>query len=245
MHHDHDHDCDHHAHHHLHEPKATSSAPSSSMETRALVSSVIPSSLLLGVVTNDIFTQEDAEFLVRHKALPADRIRAVETGGCPHAAIREDISANLTALEELTSHLRRLSSIRPSLLPSDTGLTSNTSINIDTSIPLLFCESGGDNLAANFARELADLIIYVIDVAGGDKVPRKGGPGVTQSDLLVINKIDLAAAVGSDLNVMQHDAVQMRGPHGPVVMASIKHGVGVQDIAYFILSNYQQALSLS
>ncbi|KAJ3334664.1 hypothetical protein HDU93_007578 [Gonapodya sp. JEL0774] len=137
----------------------------------------------IACVTNDIFTKEDTEFLVRNNALPAERIRAIETGGCPHAAIREDISANLHALEQL--HAR--------FLPQ-----------------LLLIESGGDNLAANYSRELADFIIYVIDVAGGDKVPRKGGPGITQSDLLVVNKTDLAPAVGADLEVMKRDAAKMR-----------------------------------
>src|ERR1051325_1808166 len=132
-------------------------------------------SLRLGVVTNDIFTREDAEFLTRHAALPPAQIRAVETGGCPHAAIREDISTNLLALEDLMAH------VRPELL---------------------LVESGGDNLAAQYSRELVDYTIYVIDVAGGDKVPRKGGPGITQSDLLVINKTDLAPHVGADLSVM-------------------------------------------
>src|SRR5215217_1710115 len=140
----------------------------------------------LGVVTNDIFTREDGEFLTRHKALPEDRILAVETGGCPHAAIREDVSSNIYACEEL---MRRF----------------------DGKIDLLFVESGGDNLAAHFGRELADYTIYVIDVSGGDKVPRKGGPGITQSDLLVINKIDLAPYVGADLDVMRRDATKMRG----------------------------------
>jgi urease accessory protein len=156
----------------------------------------------LGVVTNDIFTREDAEFLIRHEALPQERIRAVETGGCPHAAIREDITPNLVALEELT----RLASPE-----------------------LLLVESGGDNLAAQYSRELADYTIYVIDVAGGDKVPRKGGPGITQSDLLVINKIDLAPHVGADLDVMARDARRMRGD-GPTVFAQITAGVGVADI---------------
>src|SRR5271166_1283194 len=137
----------------------------------------------LGVVTNDIFTKEDAEFLARNEALPKERIRAVETGGCPHAAIREDISHNLDAL---------------------TGLMT------DFKPELLFVESGGDNLAAQYSRELVDYTIYVIDVAGGDKVPRKGGPGITQSDLLVINKTDLAPYVGADLNVMDRDARKMR-----------------------------------
>jgi urease accessory protein len=138
----------------------------------------------LAAVTNDIFTREDSDFLLRHSALtPPSRIRAIETGGCPHAAVREDISANLAALEELHR-----------LHDSD----------------LLLIESGGDNLAANYSRELADYIVYVIDVAGGDKIPRKGGPGITQSDLLVVNKTDLAEAVGADLGVMDRDARRMR-----------------------------------
>jgi urease accessory protein len=162
----------------------------------------------LGVVTNDIFTREDADFLMRHEALPKERIRAVETGGCPHAAIREDISHNLLALEEL------MEEVKPELL---------------------FVESGGDNLAAQYSRELADYTIYVIDVAGGDKVPRKGGPGITQSDLLVINKIDLAPHVGADLSVMDRDARRMRGD-GPTVFAQVTHGVGVDVIAERVLS---------
>lgn len=168
----------------------------------------------LAVVTNDIFTREDAEFLTRHSALAPERISAVETGGCPHAAIREDITSNLGALEALTAE--------------------------HTDVQLLICESGGDNLAANFSRELADYTVYVIDVAGGDKVPRKGGPGITQSDLLVINKIDLAAAVGSDLDVMRRDAKLMRGD-GPTVFAAVKNGVGVDEIAGRILSALQLA----
>jgi urease accessory protein len=159
--------------------------------------------LSLAVVTNDIFTKEDAEFLVRNDALPADRIRAVETGGCPHAAIREDVSANLLALEELTARHRP---------------------------ELLLCESGGDNLAAHFSRELADFTVYVIDVAGGDKIPRKGGPGITQADLLVINKTDLAAAVGADLGVMERDARRMRGD-GPFLFTQVTRGVGVDGVA--------------
>lgn len=167
----------------------------------------------LAAVTNDIFTKEDGEFLVRHHALEAGRIRAVETGGCPHAAIREDISANLLALEALHRQF-------------DTGL--------------LLIESGGDNLAAHFSRELADYTIYVIDVAGGDKIPRKGGPGITQSDLLVINKTDLAEAVGADLQVMARDARAMRGA-GPVVFAQIKHGLGVDLIVEAVLHAWQHA----
>ncbi|HUM11271.1 MAG TPA: urease accessory protein UreG [Myxococcaceae bacterium] len=166
--------------------------------------------LSLGVVTNDIFTREDAEFLVRNQALPTERIRAVETGGCPHAAIREDISHNLLSLERL------MKEVRPA--PE-----------------LLFVESGGDNLAAQYSRELADFTLYVIDVAGGDKVPRKGGPGITQSDLLVINKTDLAPHVGADLGVMDRDARRMRGA-GPTVFAQVTNGVGVEEIASHVLA---------
>jgi urease accessory protein len=169
--------------------------------------------LPLAAVTNDIFTKEDGEFLIRHDALGAERIRAVETGGCPHAAIREDISANLLALEELHDRFRP---------------------------QLLLLESGGDNLAAHFSRELADYTIYVIDVAGGDKIPRKGGPGITQSDLLVINKTDLASAVGADLSVMERDARRMRGD-GPFVFAQVKHGQGVDEIIGHLLHAWQHA----
>jgi len=168
----------------------------------------------LGVVTNDIFTREDAEFLVRNQALPVERIRAVETGGCPHAAIREDISHNLLALEQL------MEEVQPELL---------------------FVESGGDNLAAQYSRELADYTIYVIDVAGGDKVPRKGGPGITQSDLLVINKTDLAAQVGADLSVMERDARRMRGD-GPIVFAQCTRGDGIPQISQAILDAWKSAL---
>ena len=160
----------------------------------------------LGVVTNDIFTREDAEFLARHDALPLDRIRAVETGGCPHAAIREDITPNLVALDALMR---------------------------DVAPELLVVESGGDNLAAQYSRELADYTIYVIDVAGGDKVPRKGGPGITQSDLLVINKTDLAPHVGADLGVMARDAALMRGER-PFVFTNIRAGVGVAEVVDFV-----------
>ena len=156
----------------------------------------------LGVVTNDIFTKEDAEFLMRHEALPVERIRAVETGGCPHTAIRDDISPNLVALEGLMASL---------------------------SPELLFVESGGDNLAAQFSRDLADYTIYVIDVSGGDKIPRKGGPGITQSDLLVINKTDLAPLVGADLGVMERDARKMRGD-GPFLFTQVKNGLGVDEV---------------
>jgi urease accessory protein len=182
----------------------------------------------VGVVTNDIFTQEDADFLTRNKALPPELIRAVETGGCPHAAIREDISANLTACEDLTKILQeqRGDSMEPAII---------------------LCESGGDNLAANFSRELADLTLYVIDVAGGEEIPRKGGPGITQSDLLVINKIDLAEAVGVDLNVMRRDAEMMRRSSqdptvfGPIVFAAVRHGTSLDDIEHFILDQYAWA----
>lgn len=171
----------------------------------------------IAAVTNDIFTKEDGEFLIRHQALEAGRIRAVETGGCPHAAIREDISANLLALEELHREF----------YPD-----------------LLLLESGGDNLAAHFSRELADYTIYVIDVAGGDKIPRKGGPGITQSDLLVINKTDLAAAVGADLKVMERDAKLMRGT-GPFIFAQVKHGVSVDEIADYVLHEWQHARGIA
>ncbi|HWW01199.1 MAG TPA: urease accessory protein UreG [Candidatus Acidoferrum sp.] len=170
----------------------------------------------LAAVTNDIFTREDGEFLIRNQALASERIRAVETGGCPHAAIREDISANLLALEDLHHRF-------------------NTE--------LLLIESGGDNLAAHFSRELADYTIYVIDVAGGDKIPRKGGPGITQSDLLVINKTDLASAVGADLSVMGRDANSMRGS-GPVVFAQVKNGVGTDAIFGHVLHAWQHARSV-
>jgi urease accessory protein len=161
----------------------------------------------IAVVTNDIFTKEDAEFLVRNGALPADRILAVETGGCPHTAVRDDISPNLAALDRL------MEAFTPELL---------------------FVESGGDNLAAQFSRELADYTIYVIDVSGGDKIPRKGGPGITQSDLLVINKVDLAPLVGADLGVMDRDARKMRGD-GPFIFAEVTHGIGVEAITDRVL----------
>ncbi|NKB68326.1 MAG: urease accessory protein UreG [Candidatus Latescibacteria bacterium] len=171
----------------------------------------------LGVVTNDIFTREDAEFLLRNQALEQERIIGVETGGCPHAAIREDISLNLNALEDLMDRFAP---------PPD----------------LLLVESGGDNLAAHFSRELVDYSIYVIDVSGGDKIPRKGGPGITQSDLLVINKIDLAELVGADLGVMDRDARKMRGD-GPTVFACIKNRDGLETIIKHILAARQLALS--
>lgn len=170
----------------------------------------------IAAVTNDIFTKEDGEFLIRNKALAAERVRAVETGGCPHAAIREDISANLLALEELHREFKP---------------------------ELLLIESGGDNLAAHFSRELADYTVYVIDVAGGDKIPRKGGPGITQSDLLVINKTDLAEAVGADLRVMERDARAMRGD-GPFIFAQVRHGVGVDEIVGHIRHAWQHATAI-
>lgn len=167
----------------------------------------------LGAVTNDIFTREDAEFLQRNEALDASRIRAVETGGCPHAAIREDVSHNLDALADL------MHAVAPKLL---------------------LLESGGDNLAAQFSRELADYTVYVIDVAGGDKVPRKGGPGITQSDLLVINKTDLAPMVGASLEVMARDSKKMRGD-GPFVFAQATKGVGLDEIIANIESAWREA----
>jgi urease accessory protein len=171
----------------------------------------------IAAVTNDIFTKEDGEFLTKHHALPTERIRAVETGGCPHTAIREDISSNLLALEELHAKFKP---------------------------QILFIESGGDNLAACFSRELADYTIQVIDVAGGDKIPRKGGPGITQSDLLVINKTDLAAAVGADLKVMERDAKKMRGD-GPFVFAQVKNGVGVDVIIEQMLLAWHHVLGIA
>jgi urease accessory protein len=171
-------------------------------------------SMRLGVVTNDIFTREDAEFLHRNEALPSAQIRAVETGGCPHAAIREDITPNLDALEQLMR---------------------------DVAPQLLLVESGGDNLAAQYSRELVDFTIYVVDVAGGDKVPRKGGPGVTQSDLLVINKIDLAEHVGASLEVMASDAERMR-QGGPVVFTRCNVGDGVDKVIANVLAARAEAL---
>jgi len=172
--------------------------------------------LQIAAVTNDIFTREDGEFLIRHNALEPEKIRAVETGGCPHAAIREDISANLLALEELQRKFHP---------------------------DILLLESGGDNLAAHFSRELADYTIYVIDVAGGDKIPRKGGPGITQSDLLVINKTDLAAPVGADLSVMERDAKKMRGS-GPFLFAQVKHRVGTDEIIHHVIHAWQHATGI-
>jgi urease accessory protein len=161
----------------------------------------------IAVVTNDIYTEEDAQFLVRNEALSADRILGVETGGCPHTAIREDASINLEAVSRLSLRFPALD--------------------------LIFVESGGDNLAATFSPELSDLTLYVIDVAAGDKIPRKGGPGITKSDLLIINKIDLAPLVGASLEVMDRDARKMRGDR-PFVFTNLKSGEGLTTVIEFI-----------
>ena len=163
----------------------------------------------LAVVTNDIYTREDAEFLTRHEALQAERIVGVETRGCPHTAIREDASMNLAAIEDLSQRFEKLD--------------------------VVFVESGGDNLSATFSPELADLMIYVIDVAEGEKIPREGGPGITRSDLLVINKIDLAPYVGASLDVMESDTKRMRGEK-PFVFSNLKSQEGLQHIIDFIVS---------
>ncbi len=163
----------------------------------------------IGVVTNDIYTREDQQFLIRSQALPEDRIVGVETGGCPHTAIREDASMNLAAVDELCERFD----------------------NLD----FIMVESGGDNLSATFSPELADLTIYVIDVSAGDKIPRKGGPGITRSDLLVINKIDLAPFVGASLDVMDRDAKKMRGER-PFVFTNLKTGLGLETIVQFIIT---------
>src|SRR5580698_5179161 len=162
----------------------------------------------IAVVTNDIYTSEDAEFLIRSGALAAERIRGVETGGCPHTAIREDASMNLAAIDALMSQFK----------------------NLD----LIIVESGGDNLAATFSPELSDLTLYVIDVAAGDKIPRKGGPGIMRSDLLIINKIDLAPHVGASLEIMDRDARKMRGER-PFVFTNLKTGQGLDSVIDFIL----------
>ncbi len=164
----------------------------------------------IAVVTNDIYTQEDAQFLVRSQALTSDRIVGVETGGCPHTAIREDASMNLAAIAQLEQRLDDLD--------------------------LIFVESGGDNLASTFSPELVDLTLYVIDVAAGDKIPRKGGPGITKSDLLVINKIDLAPLVGADLGVMERDAQTMRVDK-PFVFTNLKTKTGLPAVVEFVTSN--------
>lgn len=163
----------------------------------------------IAVVTNDIYTMEDAKFLTRHEALAADRIIGVETGGCPHTAIREDASMNLAAIDELLER--------------------------HGDLDVVFVESGGDNLSATFSPELSDLTIYVIDVSAGDKIPRKGGPGITKSDLLIINKTDLAPLVGASLQVMAEDAKAQRGER-PFVFANLKAGDGIDDIIRFIVS---------
>tara|TARA_B100001093_G_scaffold47310_1_gene40209 strand:- start:189 stop:845 length:657 start_codon:yes stop_codon:yes gene_type:complete len=163
----------------------------------------------IGVVTNDIYTQEDAKFLTNSNALDAKRIIGVETGGCPHTAIREDASMNLSAIEDLNSRFEKLD--------------------------IIFVESGGDNLSATFSPELADITLYVIDVAEGEKIPRKGGPGITRSDLLIINKIDLAPHVGASLDVMEGDTKRMRGDK-PFVFSNLKKSVGVKEIEKFIIS---------
>ncbi len=162
----------------------------------------------IAVVTNDIYTREDQQFLIRSQALPEDRILGVETGGCPHTAIREDASMNLAAVDELCERWKDLD--------------------------FIMVESGGDNLSATFSPELADLTIYVIDVSAGDKIPRKGGPGITRSDLLVINKIDLAPYVGASLEVMDRDAKKMRGER-PFVFSNLKTGLGLEEIVGFIV----------
>ena len=164
----------------------------------------------IAAITNDIYTKEDAEFLAKSGALPPDRILGVETGGCPHTAIREDASMNLAAVAEMNGKFPDLD--------------------------ILFIESGGDNLAATFSPELADITIYVIDVSAGDKIPRKGGPGITRSDLLVINKIDLARFVGADLQIMERDAKKMRGDK-PFYFTNLKENEGVEKIAGFIVGS--------
>jgi urease accessory protein len=164
----------------------------------------------IAAITNDIYTKEDAEFLTRAGSLPPERIMGIETGGCPHTAIREDASINLAGVTEMKRRFPQLD--------------------------LILIESGGDNLAATFSPELADLTIYVIDVSAGDKIPRKGGPGITRSDLLVINKIDLAPFVGASLEVMDRDARRMRGER-PFVFANIRAGTGVAEVAAFIERN--------
>jgi len=161
----------------------------------------------IAVVTNDIYTKEDAEFLTRNEALPADRIMGVETGGCPHTAIREDASMNLAAIDELQSR--------------------------HADLDFVLVESGGDNLSATFSPELSDLTLYVIDVSAGDKIPRKGGPGITKSDLLIINKIDIADMVGASLEVMDNDTRRMRGDK-PFVFTNLKAGQGLNEIIKFI-----------
>jgi urease accessory protein len=162
----------------------------------------------LAVITNDIYTREDAEFLMKHQALSPDRILGVETGGCPHTAIREDTSMNLNAIDQLTARF--------------------------SDLDLIVIESGGDNLAATFSPELSDLTLYMIDVSAGEEIPRKGGPGITKSDLLIINKIDLAPFVGADLDVMNRDARDMRAGK-PYIFSNLKLGKGISEISEFII----------
>lgn len=162
----------------------------------------------IAVVTNDIYTHEDAQFLTRHEALPPERIRGVETGGCPHTAIREDASMNLAAIDDLQAE--------------------------HSDLEVVFVESGGDNLSATFSPELSDLTLYVIDTSAGDKIPRKGGPGITKSDILIINKTDVAPLVGASLEVMDRDTKQMRGDK-PFVFSNMKDGQGLKTIIEFII----------
>ena len=164
----------------------------------------------IAVITNDIYTKEDAEFVVRAGVLPEDRIKGVETGGCPHTAIREDASMNLVAVSDMKSQFPNLE--------------------------IILIESGGDNLAATFSPELADITIYVIDVSAGEKIPRKGGPGITRSDLFVINKVDLAPMVGANLDIMERDTLKMRGKK-PFIFSNLKKGQGLKEISNFIISN--------
>ena len=164
----------------------------------------------LAVITNDIYTKEDAEFVVRAGVLPVDRIKGVETGGCPHTAIREDASMNLVAVSDMKLQFPNLE--------------------------IILIESGVDNLAATFSPELADITIYVIDVSAGEKIPRKGGPGITRSDLFVINKVDLAPMVGANLDIMERDTLKMRGKK-PFIFSNLKKGQGLKEISNFIISN--------
>ena len=170
----------------------------------------LSSEVSMAVITNDIYTSEDSDYLMRKQVLPLERIRGIETGGCPHTAIREDASINLAAVDDLISKIPDLN--------------------------LILIESGGDNLAATFSPELADITIYVIDVSAGEKIPRKGGPGITRSDLFVINKVDLAPMVGANLEVMEKDTIKMRGKK-PFVFSNLKKGDGLKEISNFIISN--------
>lgn len=204
------------SHHHFHRAFRVGVAGPVGSGKTALVhvlSQVFWPSVNLAVVTNDIYTREDAEFLIRQGVLPPERVTGVETGGCPHSAIREDASMNLEAIEQL----------------------ERTHSNLE----LVFIESGGDNLAAAFSPELVDVSIYVIDVAGGDKIPRKGGPGIMRSDLLVINKIDLAPYVGASLEVMDRDARKMRGSR-PFLFTNLRAGVGVPELQAWVEEQMKQ-----